>query len=270
MDVPIISVITTVKNGELYLAQMLHSVNNQSYKKFEHIIVDDGSTDRTLPVLTEFAETFPNYPLRVYSPGSIGRGKCLNFAISRAKAAWIAIIDADDLWHPDKLQIQMATVDSPMMNEKTAVLATESLSFFGDPTYEEDVIPEAILVGDTKIGDFLIRNPICHSSVLIRKHIAKYSEDRVSQFDLELWLRLISSGYQIKILASCLTFHRKHERQSFEAMLGSKMVINSYRLKAKYSLKYGCFGSLFKSTIEIVYSLYIPRRLKILINKIFK
>lgn len=253
--IPDISIITTVKNGERYILEMLYSVSRQSYNNYEHIIVDDGSTDGTLSILRQFAEEHDNYSLRVFSEGPMGRGRALNFAVDKAKAPWVAIIDADDLWHHDKLKCQLNVLGKSFANEKIAVLATRSRSFHGEAPKEENIILDSISIKTTEMKDFLVINPISHSSVLIRKEKAYYNEDRISQFDLELWLRLISKHHSIQILDKELTFHRKHENQSFEAKLGNRMLINSFKLKANYSLRYGYFFSLIKSATNTAYVL---------------
>src|SRR5690554_7862010 len=78
-----ISIITTVKNGSKYILETLESIKNQTYQEFEHIVVDDGSTDNTIQLLEDFQERNPNYKLFVFQPGNLGRGKALNFAVSK-------------------------------------------------------------------------------------------------------------------------------------------------------------------------------------------
>src|SRR5690606_31001302 len=110
-------------------------------------------------------------------------------------------------------------------------------------------------VKSLRMDSFLDVNPVCHSSIMIRKELCVYDEDRVSQFDLELWLRLLDEGHGIDIVEQRLTYHRKHENQSFEVKLGRKMVLYSFKLKASYSLRNGYFIVLIKNTLRLLYAL---------------
>src|SRR5690606_28477615 len=118
-----ISIITTVKNGSKYILETLDSIKNQTYQEFEHIVVDDGSTDNTVQILEDFLERNPNYKLSVFQPGNLGRGKALNYAVSKANFDWVAIIDADDIWHPKKLEAQISILK---INPDITVLATKT------------------------------------------------------------------------------------------------------------------------------------------------
>lgn len=243
-----VSIITTVRNGARYIEDMLDSVSSQTHTSFEHIIVDDNSTDNTLAILERYQIHNGNYPLRLLINNQNGRGKALNLAVSKAKGPWVAIIDADDLWHPRKLEIQVAAINK----FESTILATDSISFTGKQPYNRpyDNTPA---VKSLRLTNLLDKNPICHSSVLIRKDLCMYDEDRISQFDLELWLRLLAQGHGIEIVEQHLTYHRKHENQSFEAKLGVKMAWNSFKLKASYSLKRGYILPLLKNTFRLLY-----------------
>lgn len=246
----IISVVTTVKNGERYLFDMLMSVYSQSYKCYEHIIVNDGSSDKTEEIVHNFLRDYPESNLKLINTEGIGRGYALNMAIDSALGDWIGIIDADDLWHKKKLEIQNNYIDN-----ETVVLATESLSFSGgdiDLTTLSNEI-NSFNVKELKIRDFLSKNSVCHSSVLIKKDFCRYDTVRQSQFDLELWLRLIYQGKAIEKLNAVLTFHRIHKNQHFESKLGKKMALNSFKLKLEYGLKTKSYLSVIKNFCFMIY-----------------
>ena len=88
------SVIIPLYNKEKYIAQTLHSVLNQTFKNFEVLLVDDGSTDSSLAVV----KTFRDERLKVYSKKNGGVSDARNFGIDRAKSDYIAFLDADDHW----------------------------------------------------------------------------------------------------------------------------------------------------------------------------
>src|SRR5690606_2632797 len=194
MEEIIISVITTVKNGQTYILETLESVKNQTFKKIEHIIVDDGSTDSTLSILKIFQKKNPEYKMIILEPGQIGRGKALNLAVSKSKGKWLAILDADDIWHPRKLELQNKIIEE----NKIDVLATETKLFYNNNELmfdgEEDREGK-LQINYYSLKDFLRSNVFSHSSVLIRKELCRYDENRKSQFDYDLWFRLMKERY---------------------------------------------------------------------------
>ena len=104
-DQPLISVIIPAYNAAGTIAATLASVREQRYPHFEIIAVDDGSTDRTHDILRAIAREEPR--LRIITQANGGVARARNAAIAEAQGTWIATIDADDIWHPDKLARQM-------------------------------------------------------------------------------------------------------------------------------------------------------------------
>lgn len=259
-----ISVITTVKNSSKYIIEMLESVKSQSHNNFEHLIVDDGSTDDTVNKLYDFQIRNTDYPLKIFQPGNIGRGRALNYAVSKARANWIAIIDSDDLWHPEKLTIQSAIVQ----NNNVDALFTDTQLF---SSKSEIIIHEASTLNTLaiiKLHNLLKHNRLSHSSVLIRKQLCCYDESRHSQFDYELWLRLASQNRIIAKTNTKLDFHRIHKDQSFENTSGKKYYWRSFKLKSKYTLSERRIIILMYNTFKLFYDLFLPRNIRLTVRKL--
>lgn len=244
-----ISVITTVKNGAKYIVETLHSVNCQTYRDFEHVIVDDGSTDNTIDCIKRFQIDFPDNRIRIIETSGLGRGYALNLGIEQSRGIWIAIIDADDLWHKDKLSIQ-----SKLLSSEISVVATGHSSFSGAPPSDID-LPNEKNNHVLTIKDFLVRNSICHSSAIIKKEDCVYNVERKSQFDLELWLRLSFLKKKMLKVNTVLTYHRIHPNQHFESRLGKRMAYNSFKLKALYGVKTKKFVPLFLNVLMLASSM---------------
>jgi glycosyltransferase involved in cell wall biosynthesis len=102
VDQPLISCIIPVFNGERYLGESLDSVFNQSYRPLQVIVVNDGSTDQT----TEIARSYGNRLILLQQPNR-GSAAAKNHGIRAAEGKYIAFLDADDLWHSEKLARQM-------------------------------------------------------------------------------------------------------------------------------------------------------------------
>jgi teichuronic acid biosynthesis glycosyltransferase TuaG len=99
---PLVSVITPVYNAAEFLPDTLHSVQTQTLSDWEHILVDDGSTDGSLEMVERAAGADPHVRL-LRTSGRIGPGKARNEGLECARGKYAAFLDADDLWLPQKL-----------------------------------------------------------------------------------------------------------------------------------------------------------------------
>ena len=111
----LVSIITPLYNGEKFIAQTIQSVLEQTYKDWEMLIVNDGSTDNSLQVAQQFAEQ--DKRIHVYSQPNAGSAAARNNGIRHAKGRYIALLDADDLWEPWFLTQQLK-----LMHEKQCQL----------------------------------------------------------------------------------------------------------------------------------------------------
>jgi glycosyltransferase involved in cell wall biosynthesis len=103
----LVSVIIPVYNGDRYLAEAIESVLAQTYRPIQSIVVDDGSTDGSARVAERFADSI-HYCFQENSGTSAAR----NRGVDLASGAFLAFLDADDLWTVDKLALQMAAFDA--------------------------------------------------------------------------------------------------------------------------------------------------------------
>ena len=103
MPFALISCIVPTFNGERYLPETLDSIFAQTYPSLEVIVADDGSTDGTAALVASYRRR-----IRYLRQDNQGPAAARNLGISAAQGEFIAFLDADDLWHPDKLERQMA------------------------------------------------------------------------------------------------------------------------------------------------------------------
>ncbi len=103
---PLVSIITATFNSEKFLGLTINSVLNQSYKNWELILVDDSSTDKTIELIGSYQKKHPNI-LLIQNTTNQGAGVSRNKGITAAKGDFIAFLDADDLWKPNKLEVQI-------------------------------------------------------------------------------------------------------------------------------------------------------------------
>lgn len=103
---PLVSVIIPVYNGERFLAEAIESVLAQTYQNYEVIVVDDGSTDNS----PEIARSYPS--VRFIKQEHAGTAAARNRGVMLAAGEYLAFLDADDLWMPNKLRLQMEEFDA--------------------------------------------------------------------------------------------------------------------------------------------------------------
>ncbi|MET0944469.1 MAG: glycosyltransferase family 2 protein [Flavobacterium sp.] len=102
----LVSIITPTYNAEKFITETLKSVQNQTYQNWEMILVDDASTDKTIKIISDFAEKDSRIKLFKLEKNS-GNGFARNVALKKAVGKYIAYLDADDLWFPNKLEKQI-------------------------------------------------------------------------------------------------------------------------------------------------------------------
>lgn len=103
MNAPFITVLIVGRNVGHYIAETVESALAQTWQEREVIVVDDGSTDETATVLSSFGDR-----IRLLTRPPLGLAAGRNAGMAAAKGNYIALLDADDLWHPTKLQVQLA------------------------------------------------------------------------------------------------------------------------------------------------------------------
>lgn len=137
----LISVVIPLYNKESYILQTLQSVLNQTYKNFECIIVDDGSTDSSVELVSKFISE-NNLPWTLISQENSGQTKARNLAIQNSLGEFIAFLDSDDLWPVSKLSFQVEALEK----NPDSVLVLNSYAIFD----EHDSIPRIVRHGKSK------------------------------------------------------------------------------------------------------------------------
>ncbi len=105
-----VSVITPVYNAEKFIKETIESVINQTYKDWEMILVDDCSTDSSFEIISDYAKKYPNIKVFKNDKNS-GPVDTRNFAIEKSSGRYLAMLDSDDLWKPEKLKKQISFME---------------------------------------------------------------------------------------------------------------------------------------------------------------
>jgi glycosyltransferase involved in cell wall biosynthesis len=111
---PLVSCVVIFLNGEQYIREAIESVFSQVYEHWELFLVDDGSTDSSTQIARHYAQQHPDKVHYLEHPGHQNRGMSAarNLGIRHAQGAYLAFLDADDLWLPQKLERQVAILET--------------------------------------------------------------------------------------------------------------------------------------------------------------
>ena len=202
---PKVSVVMSVYNGEKYLEEAIDSILNQTFEDFEFIIIDDGSTDRTLRIIKGYKD--PRIVL--ISRENRGLVKSLNEGIEKAKGEYIARMDADDISMKDRLKKQVDFLD----NDKRVVLLGSSMGVLYSKS--KQIVNHFVLLGDTELrAEMFIRCPFVHGSTMYRRSSAVdaglYNSNYWPAEDYHFWLRLSMIG-KISNLYEPLYVYREND-----------------------------------------------------------
>lgn len=184
----LVSIIMPAYNCEKYVAQAINSVVDQVYKKWELLVLDDGSKDNTLQIIEKFSQN--DSRIKVLTNGkNIGVSATRNRGIDIASGDWIAFLDSDDMWKPEKLAKQFEIVEK----ESAEFLFTGSsyINEEGKPFKGIFEVPEEVTY--KKLRN---QNVISCSSVLLKKKYfenIKMEKDDMHE-DYAVWLRILKLG----------------------------------------------------------------------------
>ena len=229
-----ISIILPVYNGSRTLTEAIRSILEQAEQNFELIVVDDGSTDSTWQILENFAKK--DERIRLLKSSHLGIVSALNKGLEAANGDLIARMDADDISHPKRLEIQRQYLEK---NPSVGLVSCQVE--IDEKTEKNRGICEYIewcnhLIHHLRIYENrFVESPIIHPTVMFRKTLLELGEYRDGNFpeDYELWLRWLDGGVKMEKIAqklfvwkdSSLRLTRVSSRYSYEAF---------YRCKAKY------------------------------------
>lgn len=213
----LVSVVVPVYNVEAYIAETIQSILNQSYSNFEILIVNDGSSDRSIEII----QTFDDPRITVIHQENQGVSAARNRGIAQAKGEYIALIDGDDIWDPEKLQKHVEHLEnSPQIG--LSFCRSAFIDLKGNPLG----IYQMPRLTNIEPHHILCRNPIGNGSVpVIRraaleaiKHpstrnnglsMAYFDESLHHLEDVECWLRIaLKSQWQVEGIPEALTLYR--------------------------------------------------------------
>jgi glycosyltransferase involved in cell wall biosynthesis len=206
---PRVSVIMPAYNAQRYLGAAVESILGQTFREFEFVIIDDGSTDRTRQILERYAAA--DARIRLTSRPNTGYVAALNEMLSAARAPLLARMDADDEAMPDRLARQVAHMEA---HPECVALGSRVLMIDDDaaPMCEMEA-PQTHEQIDAAHLSGSVGSMIVHPSAMIRaaaiRAVGGYRAERGPAEDLDLFLKLAEIG-RLANLPGCLLKYRVH------------------------------------------------------------
>ena len=208
-----ISILIPIYNGIEFIEESVSSVLNQTYDKWELLIGVNGHPQDS--EVYKKAKQYENEKIRVFDFYNIkGKSNTLNFMIQFCNFNYVAILDVDDIWHPQKLELQsLALNDFDVVGSQCV--------YFGERL--NGVTPN-IPFGDISNIDFSIVNPLINSSCIIKKELCYWNNIWDGVEDYDIWLRLRKNNKKIYNFKEILVKHRIHNQSAFNAKGNDKKV----------------------------------------------
>ncbi|MEZ6064838.1 MAG: glycosyltransferase family A protein [Planctomycetaceae bacterium] len=237
MPSDLVSVVIPSFNHARYVCDAVDSVLAQTYANQDVIVVNDGSTDDTAEVLRKYGDR-----IQVIHQRNAGHSAARNTGIQHARGEWVAFLDADDYWHPQKTQRQLEAVGD---HSEVGVIGSAG----GDEMPDE--IPAGAAVRTLTVRDFLHSTPLTSSSTMVRRHCFEraglFDASLKGAEDRDMWLRLVAREivWQVDIECWHYRLHPQQVSRNPELMyVGYRMMLDKFFTEhpeqaAHKSLAYG-------------------------------
>lgn len=246
----LVTVVIPAFNAAQFVSATLQSVLSQTYANFEVVVVDDCSADETVNIVRSFGERDPRIKLISLEQNRGAPAAPRNIGVAAAKGRWIAFLDADDIWHPDKLRCQVEA----LQRTGAKFCSTRMIDFSEDRDLSFDP-PGDYNINTVSFLAQLLRYRTPTSSVVVDVEVIRdnpFNEDirYKAREDLDCWLRCHEVlGYSIKVDHPMMGY-----RASPTQISGNKLkmlkrhyfVLNRYRFKNGRQLGLG--AALFTAT----------------------
>lgn len=221
---PKVSVVVPAYNAAEFLRETLEHALAQTYKNVEIIVVNDGSRDTTADIAQSFGD-----PVRLVSTENRGVAKARNTGIEEATGEFLAFLDADDLWEPEKLALQVDAID-----DDHRFVYTDSVTFGAENLANFNMSSNASLPSGDIRKALVQRNFVATSSVLVDRQIALdiggFNPDIPVCDDWDFWLRALALT-RARSIEQPLLRYRVHPNSlgsnTEKRIRGSRMVIDS-------------------------------------------
>ena len=245
---PKVSVIIPAYNAEKFIEEAILSVLSQSYNNLECIVINDGSTDNTLDILKAFGKD-----IIFHNQSNMGVSQARNSGLKIARGGWIAFLDADDIWHPNKLSVQIADVrtisdantllhSTNMSIERNHINSSNYFDLVSFPKLQQKSLLRNPGIEQLKFHFGWLQNTIVHNSLLQKTNL-RFNTNRSLYEDFE-WLLNLSLHSSWKVTDEVLVEIKRRDNSEIclsaergKNMIGSSLsmidILNNYKLQVQ-------------------------------------
>ncbi|RBP51711.1 glycosyltransferase family 2 protein [Arenicella xantha] len=239
MNNDLVSVIVPAWNAAAHIAESLESVLTQTHANLELIVIDDGSNDQTADIIRAFAARDTRVLVLAMTSNSGGPAAPRNLGMRHAKGEYLAFLDADDIWHPDKLLLQLAVLHKHGLS----FVSTEHQAFVGTFAVQMPPHVSALTVEWNSHARLLRKNNVTTSSALMRtSDIGELRFNEAPRYsaieDYLMWLYLHQqTSFSSAILTNRLVYYRRRSDSLSASKLKMAqkihMLLREYRIDGK-------------------------------------
>ncbi|MCR5756018.1 MAG: glycosyltransferase [Acetatifactor sp.] len=201
-----VSIIVPVYNVENYIIETIESVRKQTYTDWELILVEDGSTDSTVAKIRKYMENKQDNRIRlIFQPSNMGAAKARNKGLKEAKGRYIAYLDSDDLWEPEKLSAEIT-----YMKKKEAAFVFSGYEFAdanGQGTGKIVRVPEQMTYKDALKNTTIFTSTVMFDTEKIPRELLEMPI--IKSEDTALWWKVLRNGYMAYGLNENLVRYRR-------------------------------------------------------------
>ena len=237
MSETLISVLLPVRDPGPYLQDCVASLGRQTVEEYEVVAVDDGSTDGSAKVLDDWAARDDR--VKVVHRSHSGLVETLNTGLELCKAPFVARMDADDISHPKRFELQLAEFEElPWVGVVSSMVRHFPWHGVGEGyrVYEEWL--NSLLTPEQISCQRFVESPVPHPSAMVRREVYQSAggyRDETWAEDFDFWLRLFEAGVTMTKVEKYLYFWREHAER-LTRVDSRYSVENFLRCKAKYLL----------------------------------
>ena len=201
MNQSTVSVVIPAYNAQSTIARALQSVANQTFQVTEVIVVDDASTDSTVETVAESSKSSAIAIRLLLSNQNAGPGSARNRGWDSSNCDYIAFLDADDVWHPRKIEIQVREMER---NSSFAMSCHERIVSVSHsfPKIDNSIA----LTRELSLNDFIVKNRCSTPTVMVRRTVnERYKNEKRHAEDYLLWMEIIANHGNALFIRSPLT-----------------------------------------------------------------
>jgi glycosyltransferase involved in cell wall biosynthesis len=229
-DHPEVSIIIPMHNAAKYIETCMDSVYQQTYRNFEVIVANDDSTDDSVKLLAKYSN------VRLLNVKYRNVSKTRNHAIRESNCEFIAFIDADDKWYPEKLQLQM-DIFAKYPEVDVIIADTTKFNDEGKTWITNHLNGISGIMKPEKVLDMLLEWSFINiQSVLVRKsklfQVDLFDEAYTHCEDHHLWMKVAAVGAIFYYIPQPLAYYRQHEG----SLISNKEAIHHFRMRAVESI----------------------------------